>query len=116
MCIIGCILSKYFLCFFVVANEPKIDIHNILFIQALPLLKNKRKYTSMVDPLLKGNYPMRGLFQALAIAAMCLLEDANARPLIGDVVTALEVLAMRHVQVGKQKHTKETSIEKGECS
>jgi len=59
---------------------------------------------------------MRGLFQALAIAAMCLLEDANARPLIGDVVTALEVLAMRHVQVGKQKHTKETSNEKGECS
>jgi hypothetical protein len=47
---------------------------------------------------------------------MCLLEDATARPLIGDVVTALGVLAMRHVQVGKQKHTKETCIEQGECS
>ncbi|XP_058745067.1 probable serine/threonine-protein kinase PBL23 [Vicia villosa] len=83
---------------------------------ALPLLKNKRKYASMVDPLLKGNYPTRGLLQALAIAAMCLLEDANARPLIGDVVTALGVLAMRHVQVGKQKSTKETCSEQGEGS
>lgn len=70
----------------------------------------------MVDPLLKGNYPTRGLLQALAIAAMCLLEDANARPLIGDVVTALGVLAMRHVQVGKQKSTKETCSEQGEGS
>ncbi|WJX64677.1 non-specific serine/threonine protein kinase [Trifolium repens] len=87
-----------------------------LVVWALPLLKNKRKYTSLVDPLLKGNYPMRGLYQALAIASMCLLEDATARPLIGDVVTALGVLAMRHVQVGKQKHTKETCIEQGECS
>ncbi|PNX76916.1 serine/threonine-protein kinase PBS1-like protein, partial [Trifolium pratense] len=82
---------------------------------ALPLLKNKRKYTTLADPLLKGNYPMRGLYQALAIASMCLLDDATARPLIGDVVTALGVLAM-HVQVGKQKHTKETYIEQGECS
>ncbi|KAK2431611.1 putative serine/threonine-protein kinase pbl23 [Trifolium repens] len=87
-----------------------------LVVWALPLLKNKRKYTSLVDPLLKGNYPMRGLYQALAIASMCLLEDATARPLIGDVVTALGVLAMRHVQVGKQKHTKENCIEQGECS
>lgn len=100
-------------------NKPKCwinDNDDIFLFQALPLLKNKRKYTSIVDPLLKGNYPMRGLFQALAIAAMCLLEDGSARPLIGDVVTALGVLSKRHVQVGKQKHSNETCDEHGECS
>lgn len=47
----------------------------------------------MVDPLLQGHYPMRGLYQALAVAAMCLQEQAATRPLIGDVVTALTYLA-----------------------
>lgn len=36
---------------------------------------------------------MRGLYQALAVAAMCLQEQAATRPLIGDVVTALTYLA-----------------------
>lgn len=48
----------------------------------------------MADPLLKGNYPVKGLYQALAVAAMCLQEEADTRPLMGDVVTAIEHLAM----------------------
>lgn len=47
----------------------------------------------MADPLLQGQYPIRGLYQALAVAAMCLQEQAATRPLIGDVVTALTYLA-----------------------
>mgnify|MGYP000491696305 len=47
----------------------------------------------MVDPNLQGHYPARGLFQALAVAAMCLHEQAASRPLIADVVTALNFLA-----------------------
>lgn len=47
----------------------------------------------MADPLLAGNYTVKGLYQALAVAAMCLQEEADTRPLIGDVVTALEFLA-----------------------
>lgn len=47
----------------------------------------------MADPLLQGRYPMRGLYQALAVAAMCLQEQAATRPLIGDVLTALTYLA-----------------------
>lgn len=47
----------------------------------------------MADPFLQGRYPMRGLYQALAVAAMCLQEQAATRPLIGDVVTALTYLA-----------------------
>lgn len=50
-------------------------------------------FTRIVDPNLEGNYPVKGLHQALAIAAMCLQEEAETRPLMGDVVTALEFLA-----------------------
>ncbi|KAL0323490.1 UNVERIFIED_CONTAM: Serine/threonine-protein kinase PBL27, partial [Sesamum angustifolium] len=55
--------------------------------------KDRRKFPKMADPLLQGQYPMRGLYQALAVAAMCLQEQAATRPLIGDVVTALTYLA-----------------------
>ena len=46
----------------------------------------------MADPLLDGNYPIKNLHQSLAVAAMCLQEEATARPLMSDVVTALEYL------------------------
>ncbi|KAK4487347.1 hypothetical protein RD792_006041 [Penstemon davidsonii] len=62
---------------------------------AKPLFKDRRKFTVMADPLLEGKYPVKGLYQALAVAAMCLQEEASTRPLIGDVVTALEYLAMK---------------------
>ncbi|KAF9587799.1 hypothetical protein IFM89_005674 [Coptis chinensis] len=61
---------------------------------AQPLFRDKRKFTLMADPLLKGNYPLKGLYQALAVAAMCLQEEASTRPLMCDVVTALEYLAV----------------------
>lgn len=47
----------------------------------------------MADPLLDGNYPEKSLIQALAVAAMCLQEDAEARPTMGEVVEAIEMLA-----------------------
>ena len=47
----------------------------------------------MADPTLQGQYPPRGLYQALAVAAMCVQEQANMRPVIADVVTALSYLA-----------------------
>ncbi|KAL8045946.1 hypothetical protein ABFX02_08G147100 [Erythranthe guttata] len=61
---------------------------------AKPLFKDRGKFESMADPLLEGKYPMKGLSQALAVAAMCLQEEAGTRPLIGDVVTALEYLSI----------------------
>lgn len=62
-------------------------------VQARPLFKGRRKFPKMADPLLQGLYPTRGLYQALAVAAMCLQEQAATRSLIGDVVTALTYLA-----------------------
>lgn len=67
---------------------------------AQPLFKDRRKFTLMADPLLEGTYPIKGLYQALAVAAMCLQEEASTRPLISDVVTALEYLANRNEQDG----------------
>ncbi|KAM7468794.1 hypothetical protein LguiB_016356 [Lonicera macranthoides] len=59
---------------------------------ARPLFNDRRKFVKLADPCLQGQYPMRGLYQALAVASMCIQEQAAARPLIGDVVTALSYL------------------------
>jgi serine/threonine protein kinase len=66
---------------------------NNLVAWARPLFKDRRKFSQMADPLLQCRYPMRGLYQALAVAAMCVQEQATMRPLIADVVTALTYLA-----------------------
>ncbi|XWS54046.1 hypothetical protein CRYUN_Cryun10bG0055000 [Craigia yunnanensis] len=60
---------------------------------ARPLFNDRRKFSKLADPQLQGRYPMRGLYQALAVASMCIQEQAATRPLIGDVVTALSYLA-----------------------
>ncbi|XP_077219450.1 serine/threonine-protein kinase PBL27-like [Tasmannia lanceolata] len=73
-------------------NNRAAGEHNLVA-WARPLFKDRRKFPKMADPLLQGRYPMRGLYQALAVAAMCLQEQAATRPLIGDVVTALSYLA-----------------------
>ncbi|KAI5084552.1 hypothetical protein GOP47_0000721 [Adiantum capillus-veneris] len=69
--------------------------HNLVS-WAQPLFKDRKKFHLMADPLLHGCYPLRGLYQAIAVAAMCLQEDATTRPVIGDVVTALNYLASQN--------------------
>ncbi|XP_062092809.1 probable serine/threonine-protein kinase PBL7 [Humulus lupulus] len=66
--------------------------HNLVA-WARPLFKDRRKFSQMADPTLQGQYPVRGLYQALAVAAMCVQEQPTMRPLIADVVTALSYLA-----------------------
>ncbi|OWM89801.1 hypothetical protein CDL15_Pgr024549 [Punica granatum] len=60
---------------------------------ARPYFHDRRKFVKLADPRLQGRFPMRGLYQALAVASMCIQEQGAARPLIGDVVTALSYLA-----------------------
>ncbi|XP_074320278.1 putative serine/threonine-protein kinase PBL23 [Silene latifolia] len=62
---------------------------------AQPLFRDKSKFQLMADPSLDGEFPTKGLYQALGIAAMCLQEEAATRPLISDVVIALEYLASK---------------------
>ena len=57
-----------------------------------PFLREQKKYCQLADPLLEGCYPRRCLNYAIAITAMCLNEEANFRPLISDILVALEYL------------------------
>ncbi|CAM0883266.1 unnamed protein product [Alopecurus aequalis] len=65
----------------------------VLIHWAAPLFKDRQKFVRVADPLLEKKYPVKGLYQALAIASMCLQDDPSNRPKIGDVVDALTFLA-----------------------
>ncbi|KAK9063977.1 hypothetical protein SSX86_017849 [Deinandra increscens subsp. villosa] len=58
-----------------------------------PFLKDRKKFVLLVDPMLQGRVPVRSVHHVVAVTAMCLQEQANFRPLIGDIVVALEYLA-----------------------
>ncbi|CAJ2628415.1 unnamed protein product [Trifolium pratense] len=60
---------------------------------AQPLFRDPKKYPEMADPLLNKHFPEKDLNQAVAIVAMCLQEEPEARPWISDVVTALSFLS-----------------------
>lgn len=77
-----------------------VNVYSIL--QARPLFKERKKFPQMADPTLQGQYPVRGMYQALAVAAMCVQEQPNMRPLITDVVTALTYLACQKFEPESQ--------------
>ncbi|KAL6493271.1 putative serine/threonine-protein kinase pbl21 [Orobanche gracilis] len=64
-----------------------------LVVWSRPFLKDRRKFVQMVDPLLEGRFSVRSLHHAVAITSMCLQEQASFRPLISDIILALEYLA-----------------------
>nr|XP_011465570.1 PREDICTED: serine/threonine-protein kinase CDL1-like isoform X2 [Fragaria vesca subsp. vesca] len=66
-----------------------------------PFLKDRRKFVQLVDPLLQGRFPVRCLHHAVAITAMCLQEQPTFRPLISDIVVALEYLVSQNNKPGK---------------
>lgn len=59
---------------------------------AEPVFKDPNRFVELADPLLEGDFPVKSLNQTVAVAAMCLQDDASKRPLISDVVTALSFL------------------------
>ncbi|XP_031396877.1 probable serine/threonine-protein kinase PBL7 isoform X2 [Punica granatum] len=71
---------------------------------ARPLFRDRKKFMQIADPTLQGQYPTRGLYQALAIAAMCVQEQPNLRPVIADVVTALSYLASQKYETDQAAH------------
>ncbi|KAK9126858.1 hypothetical protein Scep_015704 [Stephania cephalantha] len=66
---------------------------------ARPFFKDRRTFTQLPDQLLQRQYPRRGLYQAIAIAAMCVQDDPDMRPPITDVVKALSFLASQKYQI-----------------
>ncbi|XP_044505252.1 probable serine/threonine-protein kinase PBL16 [Mangifera indica] len=61
---------------------------------ALPLLKEKKKLLSIVDPRLEGDYPIKGVHKAAMLAYHCLNHNPKARPLMRDIVDSLEPLQL----------------------
>ncbi|KAL6561751.1 putative serine/threonine-protein kinase pbl7 [Orobanche minor] len=58
-----------------------------------PLFKDKRKFSQITDPTLQGQYPIRGLYQALPIASMYVQDQPTMRHMIADVVAVLTYLS-----------------------
>ncbi|MCL7035304.1 hypothetical protein MKW94_000254 [Papaver nudicaule] len=54
-----------------------------------PLLNDSNKFSEIVDPLMKGQYPYAGLDKALNLAKMCVKMDAHERPPIAEVLITL---------------------------
>ncbi|XP_057517000.1 probable serine/threonine-protein kinase PBL21 [Amaranthus tricolor] len=65
-----------------------------LAVWSRPFLKDRRKFIELVDPRLKGNFPNRSARHLISVAAMCLNEEPSNRPLITDIVVALDYLAI----------------------
>lgn len=55
---------------------------------------DKKNFRQMADPSLEGKFPVKPLYQALAVAAMCIQESDTNRPSIEDIVSALHFLTM----------------------
>ncbi|KAL0724688.1 hypothetical protein Bca4012_039287 [Brassica carinata] len=61
----------------------------VLVSWALPQLAERDKVVGVMDPTLEGQYSTKEVVQVAAIAAMCVQEEADYRPLMADVVKSL---------------------------
>ncbi|URD83760.1 serine threonine-protein kinase [Musa troglodytarum] len=55
-----------------------------------PFLNDRRKFSQLADPSLQGLYLPRAFHQLVVITSMCLQEQAHVRPIMADVVVALD--------------------------
>ncbi|URD83758.1 serine threonine-protein kinase [Musa troglodytarum] len=58
-----------------------------------PFLNDRRKFSQLADPSLQGLYLPRAFHQLVVITSMCLQEQAHVRPIMADVVVALDHVA-----------------------
>jgi len=61
---------------------------------AQPIFRDPSRFPEMADPVLKREFLVTSLNQAVGVAAMCLQDEPMVRPLISDVVAALSFLAV----------------------
>ncbi|CAN1269689.1 Probable serine/threonine-protein kinase PBL26 [Linum perenne] len=71
-------------------NRPSHEQNLVTWAQ--PVFQDTTRFRELADPLLNNDFPVRGMNQAMAVAAMCLQEDAAVRPYMTDVVSALSFL------------------------
>ncbi|XP_055821827.1 probable serine/threonine-protein kinase PBL21 [Solanum dulcamara] len=80
-----------------------------LVVWSNPFLKDRRKYIHLVDPVLDGQFSSRCLHHAVAVTAMCLQEQANFRPSITDIATALDYLLLQAQHSGTHRGGSQSS-------
>ncbi|KAG6406183.1 hypothetical protein SASPL_133782 [Salvia splendens] len=73
-------------------NLEGLQGHQEFVVESRPYLKDPKRFIEMVDPLLEGRYSAKSVQHAIVVTAMCLQEQANNRPSIVDIVSALEYL------------------------
>ncbi|GER49714.1 protein kinase superfamily protein, partial [Striga asiatica] len=64
-----------------------------LVVWSPPLIKDRKNFLKMGDPLFEVNFSVKSLRHAVVIASMCLQEQASAQPAISDAATTLDYLA-----------------------
>ncbi|KAJ8512378.1 hypothetical protein OPV22_002812 [Ensete ventricosum] len=74
-------------------DSSKIGGQQKLMTWSRPFLGDRRKFHQLADPFLQGRYPPRPFHQLVVIASMCLQEQPHVRPIITDVVVALNHVA-----------------------
>lgn len=60
---------------------------------ALPYLRDKQQFLSVIDPQLQNCYPIQGARKAVQLAARCISYDPKARPLMSEVVSVLQPIS-----------------------
>ncbi|KAF5744070.1 serine/threonine-protein kinase CDL1 [Tripterygium wilfordii] len=73
----------------------------VLVSWALPHLTDREKVVQIMDPSLEGQYSMKEVIQVAAIAAMCVQQEADYRPLMADVVQSLVPLVRNYRSTSK---------------
>ncbi|WOK97968.1 putative receptor-like protein kinase [Canna indica] len=71
-------------------NRPNGE-HNLVE-WARPYLGERRRFYRLIDPRLEGNFSIKGAQKAAQLAHACLSRDPKARPLMSEVVEALQPL------------------------
>ncbi|URE00009.1 serine threonine-protein kinase [Musa troglodytarum] len=74
-------------------DSSKIGGQQKLLTWSRPFLGDRRKFHQLADPFLQGRYPPRPFHQLVVIASMCLQEQPHVRPIVADVVVALNHVA-----------------------
>ncbi|XLT61990.1 hypothetical protein HN873_018514, partial [Arachis hypogaea] len=64
---------------------------------ARAFLSDRKKFRQMVDPRLRGSYPVRCMHHAICITAMCLQDQPIFRPHVRDIVAALDYIVSQSI-------------------
>ncbi|RVW45136.1 Serine/threonine-protein kinase PBS1 [Vitis vinifera] len=76
--------------------------------------RTPRTIPGWADPRLKGQFPESALHHAVELASMCVRENANARPLMKEVVLALDYLVAHPYDPNADKDSRKRGVRTSE--